>query len=335
MGNIHEVAKALVAHGKGILAADESTPTMGKRFESVDIQNELAARQNYRTALFTTPDLGQYISGVILFDETINALGESDFHVSKHLNEEGIIPGIKVDKGAKPFNAKYPEIEKATEGLDGLRDRLIGYASVGAKFAKWRAVINPMPNTFPTSACMHANAHALARYAQLCQEVDIVPIVEPEVLLNNAISHGRCYDITKQIIWRTFDEMARMHVDFRGIVLKTNMVMPGYHFEVQSPVEKVAESTIKCMEDAVPASVPGIAFLSGGQTNENATAHLNAMNMMHDLPWSLTFSYGRALQGPALQAWAESDGDVAATQEALMRRVKANCLASMGKFEGE
>lgn len=333
MTNIHEVAKALVAHGKGILAADESTPTMGKRLESVGVQNELAARQDYRKGIFTAPDLGQYISGVILFDETINALGENDFHVSKHLNEEGIIPGIKVDKGAKPFNAKYPEIEKVTEGLDGLSGRLEGYAAVGAQFAKWRAVITPMPNTFPTSACMHANAHALARYAQVCQEHGIVPIVEPEVLLNNAISIGRCYDITKQAIWRTFDEMARLHVDFRGIVLKPNMVMSGYHHDDQAPIEEVAERTVRCMEEVVPAAVPGIAFLSGGQTNENATAHLNAMNMMHDLPWSLTFSYGRALQGPALQAWADSG--VEASQEALMHRVKANCLASMGKFEGE
>lgn len=324
MVKIHEVAKALVIQGKGILAADESTPTMGKRLESVGVQNEFAARQSYRKALFTAPDLSQYISGIILFDETIE-------HVSEFLGEQGIIVGIKVDKGAKPFNAKYPEIEKVTEGLDGLGVRLGGYADFGAQFAKWRAVINPMPNTFPTSACMHANAHALARYAQICQEHDIVPIVEPEVILNNAISIARCYDITKQIIWRTFDEMARMHVDFRGIVLKPNMVMSGYHHERQAPVEEVAEKTIRCMEDAVPASVPGIAFLSGGQTDENATAHLNAMNNMHDLPWSLTFSYGRALQGPALQAWAENDGDVAATQEALMERVKANCLASMGK----
>jgi len=333
MSKIREVAEALVAHGKGILAADESTPTMGSRLHSVGVENGLASRMDYRTGICTAPDLGQYISGVILFEETLQTQVDGDFFFAKYLKDQGIIPGIKVDKGAKPFNAKYPNIEKCTEGLDGLRGSLEGYAAFGAQFAKWRAVINPMPNTFPTAACMQANAQALARYAQLCQEVDIVPIVEPEVLLNNNISIGRCADITKQIIWRTFDEMTKMHVDFRGLVLKPNMVMAGYQSEYPAEIEQVAERTVRCMEDSVPASVPGIAFLSGGQTNENATAHLNAMNMMHDLPWSLTFSYGRALQGPALKAWA--DTGVEASQEALMHRVKLNSLASMGKFEGE
>ena len=332
MENIQEVARALVVHGKGILAMDESTPTMGKRFELVNVENDLEARSNYRSSILVAPNLSQYISGVILFDETFRSEGMG-FNVPEFLTGEGMIPGIKVDKGAKPFNAKYPEIEKITEGLDGLRDRLIEYRSMGARFAKWRAVITPMPNTFPTAACMHANAHALARYAQLCQECDLVPIVEPEVLLNNSISPGRCFDITKQSIWRTFDEMARLHVDFRGLVLKPNMVMSGYQFEKQIAVEAVAERTVRCMEDAVPAAVPGIAFLSGGQSNEHATAHLNAMNMMHDFPWSLTFSYGRALQGPALQAWVDSGSDEA--QIALLHRARLNALASMGNFEGE
>ncbi|MEO5909886.1 MAG: class I fructose-bisphosphate aldolase [Pelobium sp.] len=323
--------KALIANHKGLLAMDESIGTCNKRFAELGIPQTLELRRKYRELLVTTPDLNEGISGVILFDETIRQQKSDGTPFIKVLLDAGIIPGIKVDLGAKPL-AGFPD-EKITEGLDGLRKRLIGYKEMGAEFAKWRAVIN-INDELPSLGCVAANAHALARYAALCQEVGLVPIVEPEVLMDGDHSLKRCLQVTDTLLHTVFDQLYKQHVLLEGMLLKPNMILPGLASKTQETVEIVAEATIKCLLGVVPAAVPGIAFLSGGQTAEIASAHLNAMNQLYklDVPWALTFSFGRALQQPALEIWNGDDSNIASAQKALYKRVKLNRDACMGIY---
>jgi len=330
--DLSAVAKAMVAPGKGILAADESSPTIKKRFDSIGVESTEDNRRSYREMLFTTPGVEDFISGVILFDETIRQSTADGAPFPGYLAERGIIPGIKVDKGAKAL-AGFPG-EKVTEGLDGLRDRLAEYRELGAQFAKWRAVITIDDDT-PTDYCLHANAHALARYAALCQEAGIVPIVEPEVLMDGPHDLARCESVTAAALDRVFDELVRHRVRLEGIVLKPNMVISGTEAPKRAGVDEVAAATVRCLKDHVPADVPGIAFLSGGQSAEEATAHLSAMNRLGDLPWELSFSYGRALQAPALEAWGGRSEDFAAGQQAFHKRARLNGLARSGSYSPE
>ena len=330
LNELKAVAKAMVANGKGILAADESTPTIKKRFDSIDTESTEENRRRYREMLFTTADLEDYIGAVILFDETMRQKTAGEVPFPKHLNDLGMIAGIKVDQGARDL-AGFPG-EKVTEGLDGLRERLAEYRELGAKFAKWRAVIN-IGDGIPSDYCLSANAHALARYAALCQEADIVPIVEPEVIMDGAHSIGRCEEVTDAALDAVFGELAAHRVALEGIVLKPNMVISGTEASDRAGPQEVAEATLRCLKAHVPAEVPGIAFLSGGQTAEEATEHLGLMNQMGDLPWELSFSYGRALQAPALAAWRGDEANFAAGQEALLKRAKLNSLAHLGQYE--
>ena len=329
---IRETARAMVAEGKGILAADESTPTIGKRFAKLGIESTEENRRAYRELFFTSPGVQDSISGVILYDETIRQSASDGTHFPQYLQNVGIIPGIKVDTGAKPL-AGSPE-EKVTEGLDGLRDRLAEYYEMGARFAKWRAVIT-IGEGIPTPYCLHVNAHALGRYAALCQETSITPIVEPEVLMDADNTLERCYEVTDATLKAVFDELYEQRVDLPGMVLKPNMVISGMKCPVQASVREVAEATLEVLKNRVPASVGGIAFLSGGQSDEVAIEHLNEMNKIGGVPWPLSFSYGRALQGAAMEAWAGNADNVVAAQEAFLTRARANSAATLGQYSGD
>jgi fructose-bisphosphate aldolase class I len=326
-----KTAQALVANDKGILAMDESSPTIKKRFEQYGIPQTEEARRAYRELIITTPGLGKYISGVILFDETIRQQKKDGTPFVKVITDAGIIPGIKVDTGAKDMAGHSGE--KITEGLDGLRDRLAEYAKMGARFAKWRAVIT-IGNGIPSSGCIEANAHALARYAALCQEAGLVPIVEPEILMDGGHSLDRCFGITEEVLRTVFQHLYIQDVILEGMLLKPNMIVPGLKCLKQETVEEVAVATVKCLKRAVPAAVPGIMFLSGGQSSELASARLNAMNerFKGQLPWGLSFSYGRAIQQPALEIWKGEDTNVLAAQKALLHRSKCNHAARRGEY---
>jgi len=327
--DLASIAQAMVAPGKGILAADESSPTIKKRFDSIDAESTEENRRSYREMLFTTPGAADFISGVILFDETIRQSDSDGTPFPQYLVDHGMIPGIKVDMGAKPL-AGFPG-DKVTEGLDGLRGRLEEYYSLGARFAKWRAVIT-IGADIPSDFCLRANAHALARYAALCQEANIVPIVEPEVLMDGAHTLERCEQVTAAALDALFAELAAHRVDLTGTVLKPNMVISGTECSNRAGVQEVAEATVACLKAHVPEALPGIAFLSGGQSAEEATAHLSAMNAMGPQPWQLTFSYGRALQAPALSAWRGQSSNYKAGQDAFFKRARLNGLARHGGY---
>jgi fructose-bisphosphate aldolase class I len=331
---LEEIAEAMVASGKGILAADESTGTIKKRFDSINVESTFENRRDYREMLFSAKAaMKKNISGVILFDETIRQRTANDKQsLVELMMSSGSIPGIKVDAGAQDL-AGYPD-EKITEGLDGLRGRLKEYYKLGARFAKWRAVIT-IGEHMPTYNCIHANAHALARYAALCQENGIVPIVEPEVLMDGPHSgHDieQCYEVTEAVLKETFQELYLAGVMLEGMVLKPNMVIPGQKSGKKAKPEEVADLTVQCLKSCVPSAVPGIAFLSGGQSDIEATEHLSLMNSRHDLPWNLTFSYGRALQAAALKAWGGKKENVKKAQAAFVHRAAMNGLASKGKW---
>ena len=330
--DLETVAKKLVAPGKGILAADESSGTIEKRLKTINVPSTEENRRMYRQILFTTKGAGDFISGVILYDETIRQKNQDGRSFVEVLEQQGIVPGIKVDKGAKAM-ANFPG-EKITEGLDGLRERLIEYRKLGARFAKWRAVIT-IGDGIPTPACIDSNAEALARYAALCQENDLVPIVEPEVLMDGTHTLERHFDVTEQTLRSVFNSLAEHRVVLEGILLKPNMVLSGKENSKQASVQEVAEATVRCLKRVVPAAVPGIVFLSGGQTDQQATEHLNAMNRMGDLPWQLSFSYGRALQAPVLKAWKGDTANVDAAQTAFHHRAWCNSKARFGRYTEE
>ncbi len=333
---LEDIAQAMVAPGKGILAADESTGTIKKRFDSIGVENTEPNRRDYREMLFrATEAMRDHVSGVILYDETIRQKAKDGTPLVDIIKSAGSIPGIKVDCGAKALAGPTSKVEKVTEGLDGLRERLAEYHQLGARFAKWRAVIT-IAEGCPTWNCVKANAHALARYAALCQEASIVPIVEPEVLMDGEHSThdiDRCYEVTEWTLRAVFEELYDAQVRLEGMVLKPNMVIAGQKSPKQASAQEVAERTIQCLKASVPAAVPGIAFLSGGQSDEQATEHLSLMNAMGNLPWKLTFSYGRALQAAALKAWGGKSENVAAGQRAFAHRARMNGLASLGKWE--
>lgn len=329
--DLSSVAQAIVAPGKGILAADESTSTIGKRFKAVDVANTETNRRDYREMLFSTPGVADYISGVILYDETIRQKAKDGTPFVDMLKKLGIIPGIKVDAGAVDM-AGFPG-EKITEGLDGLDARMKEYYALGARFAKWRAVINIDGAGIPTQTCLKANAEALARYAAICQANDIVPIVEPEVIMDGSHSIERCFEVTEQALQALFQALAAHRVQLEGILLKPNMVISGTHAKHQANVDTVADMSVQCFLRNVPAAVPGIVFLSGGQSDELATEHLNAMNVRHpNLPWKLSYSYGRALQAPAIKAWAGKTENVANGRKAFLHRARLNSAAQLGKY---
>ena len=326
-----DTANALVANNKGILAMDESFPTCNKRFAKLGIPQTEEARRAYRELIVTSPGLAESISGAILFDETIRQNIKNGTSMIKVLVQAGIIPGIKVDSGAKEM-AGYPG-EKISEGLDGLRDKLIEYHQMGARFAKWRAVIE-IGDRIPTSGCIEANAHALARYAALCQEVGLVPFVEPEVLMDGEHSMDRCFSVTEEVLKAVFDQLYRQRVVLEGMILKCNMILPGLQCQWQESPEDIADATVKCLLRSVPAAVPGIAFLSGGQSPELATARLNALNgrFKSELPWKLSFSFGRAIQQPALEIWKGKQENVLAAQQSLNHRAHCNHAACSGDY---
>ncbi len=336
--DLHAIATAIVAPGKGILAADESTGTIKKRFDSINVESTETNRRDYREMLFrTTEAMRNHISGVILFDETIRQNAADGTPLVKLIEEAGSIPGIKVDKGAKDL-AGAPG-EKVTEGLDGLRERLAEYRDLGARFAKWRAVIDigrGGDRSIPSRTCILTNAHALARYAALCQEAGIVPIVEPEVLMDGDHDLQRCFEVTEAVLKKLYAELFAQRVELEGTLLKPNMVLPGKLCPTQASIEEVAEQTLKCFARTVPAAVPGIVFLSGGQSDEDATAHLNAMNQIKrgsdQYPWALSFSYGRALQAAPLKAWSGQAANVPAAQAAFAHRARMNGLAAKGEW---
>jgi len=322
-------ARALVARGKGILAADESSGTIEKRFKIVSAACTEENRRAYRELLFTTPGLGEFISGVILFDETIRQKAVAGTPLVEVLRRQGIIPGIKVDKGAKAL-AGFAD-EKITEGLDGLRERLAEYRELGARFTKWRAVI-AIGTTIPTDGCLRANAHALARFAALSQEAGLVPIVEPEVLMDGDHTLERHGEATQRALRFVFDALAEHRIRLEAMLLKPNMVLSGKECPQQATVAEAADATLRCMIRTVPAAVPGLVFLSGGQSDVRATEHLNAMNQRAAAPWELSFSFGRALQAPALKAWAGHAANVDAAQLKLLLRAECNCAARYGKY---
>ena len=331
MPDLNAVAQALVAEGKGILAADESTPTIKKRFDSISVESTEANRRAYRELLFRTPGVADFISGVILFDETLRQKAEDGTPFAKVLDDLGVIPGIKVDKGAKPL-AGAPG-ETITEGLDGLRERLGEYYDLGARFTKWRAVIT-IGDGLPTPNCIDANAEALARYAAMSQEAGLVPIVEPEVLMDGDHTIERCFEVSEAVLQSVLGALSRRRVVLEDMLLKPNMVISGASCPQQADVETVAVLTVRCLRRKVPAAVPGIVFLSGGQSNERATAHLNAMNRPGAAvnPWQLSFSYGRALQEPPLSAWRGETANVEKAQGAFHHRARLNGAARYGKY---
>jgi fructose-bisphosphate aldolase class I len=324
-------AKAMVTKGKGLIAMDESAPTIAKRFKHSNIEDTEENRRAYRELILTTPDLNKYISGAILFDETIRQKTKDGVPFAQHLQKLGIIPGIKVDAGAKD-HAGFPG-EKVTEGLDKLRERLKEYYGMGARFAKWRAVITIGPGT-PSPANLEANGHALARYSALCQEASIVPIVEPEVLIDGTHSLDQSYDATLATLRTLFRQLAEQRVALEGTILKASMVISGKEAKQRAGVNEVADATVRCLLNSVPAALPGVVFLSGGQGDEEATAHLSAMNSRHpNLPWPLTFSYSRALHQSVMEIWRGSSANVAAAQKQQHRRARLNSLASTGSYQ--
>ena len=331
MSNLENIAKQMVTPGKGILAADESSGTIKKRFDTINVESTEENRRDYREILFQTKNaMENYISGVILFDETIRQKSKNGPTLVEVISNAGSLPGIKVDTGAKDlaFNSN----EKVTEGLDGLRERLIEYYNLGAKFAKWRAVIT-IESSIPSDLCINANAHALARYAALCQENEIVPIVEPEVLMDGAHTIDRCYEVTKRTLEVVFSELVAHGVNLKGICLKPNMVIDGTLITDKSSPKTIAEKTISCFKEVVPEDVPGIVFLSGGQSEIEATENLDQMNKIGNLPWNLSFSYGRALQASALQAWSGKVENEETASMAFNHRAEMNSLATLGKWD--
>ena len=328
---LETIANAMVADGKGILAADESTGTIKKRFDSINVESTEDNRRDYREMLFrTTQAMQDHISGVILFDETLRQKAADGTPLAQLITDAGSIPGIKVDAGAKDMAGHAGEM--VTEGLDGLRERLAEYHGLGARFAKWRAVIN-IADGKPSAACLTANTHALARYAAFCQEAEIVPIVEPEVIMDGGHSIERCLEVTTAALTSLYAQLAEQNVHLEGTILKPNMVVSGTENAVQADVAQVAEMTLDCFKKCVPEAVPGIVFLSGGQSDFDATAHLDAMNKIGDLPWKLSFSYGRALQAAPLKAWGGDVANVPAAQAAFAHRAKMNGLAALGQWE--
>ena len=325
-------ARALVAPGKGILAADESVPTIEKRFKSIDAPSTEETRRSYRELLFTTPGLGEFISGVILFDETMRQSASDGTPFVEVLRRQGIVPGIKVDKGAKDL-AGFSE-EKITEGLDGLRGRLAEYKQLGARFTKWRTLIT-IGTAIPTGTCLETNAHALARFAALSQEAGLVPIVEPEVLMDGEHAIERHFETTETMLKLVFTALFQHRVRLEAMLLKPNMVLSGKKCPEQADVETVAKMTLRCLLRTVPAAVPGIVFLSGGQSPVQATKHLNALNQLGTAPWQLSFSFGRALQEPALTNWKAQTANLSAAQRALHHRAQCNSAARYGKYRGE
>jgi fructose-bisphosphate aldolase class I len=333
LAELNKVAEAMVAPGRGILAADESSGTIKRRFDAIGVECTEDNRRDYRELMFRSAEaMSKYISGVILYDETIRQKAKDGTPLVKVIEKAGSLPGIKVDKGIKPL--PFCPGEVITEGLDGLGERLAEYRKLGAKFAKWRAVIDIGPG-IPTYNCIKANAHALARYAALCQQEGIVPIVEPEVLMDGDHDIDRCFEVTEQTLKIVFNELFDAHVQLEGMVLKPNMIVPGKKSGKKASVQEIAEKTVAVLKLCVPAAVPGIAFLSGGQSDELATAHLDAMNKIGGLPWKLTFSYGRALQAPVQKTWAGKGENVAAAQRAFAHRAEMNGLAAMGKWKAE
>ncbi len=331
---LSDTARLLTSDDKGLLAMDESNPTCNKRFAQVGVAQTAEARRAYRELIITTPGLENFIGGVILYDETIRQSKEDGTPFLKIIKDAGIIPGIKVDVGAKTL-ALHPA-EKITEGLDGLRERLAEYFKMGARFAKWRAVIS-IGEGIPSRGCMEANAHALARYAGLCHEAGLVPIVEPEVLMEGNHSLIRCFDVTEKILQTVFDQLYAQRVMFEGVILKPNMVLPGLKSPTQETVEEVADATVRCLLRAVPAAVAGVVFLSGGQSPELASARLNAMNIRFKsrIPWPLSFSFARAIQQPALEIWRGDKKHVKEAQEALYHRAKCSWAARKGEYSAE
>jgi fructose-bisphosphate aldolase class I len=333
LAELNKVAKAMVAPGRGILAADESSATIKKRFDAIGAESTGVNRRDYREMLFrSTEAMSKYISGVILYDETIRQNAKDGTPLVKIIEKAGALPGIKVDKGLKPL--PFCPNEVITEGLDGLRERLIEYRGLGAKFAKWRAVID-IGAGIPTQTCINTNAHALARYAALCQDEGIVPIVEPEVLMDGGHDIDSCYAATEWTLKRVFEQLYDQRVALEGMVLKPNMVVAGKKCAKRAGIDEVADKTLRVLKACVPAAVPGIAFLSGGQSDEDATAHLDAMNKAGGLPWRLTFSYGRALQAAPQKDWAGKNENVAAAQRAFAHRAMMNSLAALGQWKSE
>jgi fructose-bisphosphate aldolase class I len=326
-----ETATALLSGSKGLLAMDESTSTCNKRFAEIGIPQTEEARRDWRELIATTAGLGKYISGAILYDETIHQKRRDGMLIVSTIMNDGIIPGIKVDIGAEAM-AGFPG-EKITEGLDGLRERLNEYYKMGARFAKWRAVI-AIGEGIPSRGCIEANANALARYAALCQEAGLVPIVEPEVLMEGVHDLQRCFDVTQEVVKTVFHQLYQQRVMLEGMILKPNMVTPGLQYPKQATVDEVADATIKCFLESVPAAVAGIAFLSGGQSGELASVHLNAMHVKYEskLPWALTFSFARAIQQPAMEIWAGQDKNIAKAQQALYHRAKCDSAARRGEY---
>jgi fructose-bisphosphate aldolase, class I len=331
LATMQETARAIVAPGKGILAADESSGTIKKRFDSIGVESTEENRRDYREMLFLA-DVSDSVGGVILFDETIRQQAADGTPLVELLQQQGIIPGIKVDKGAKDL-AGAPG-EKITEGLDGLRERLEEYRGMGARFTKWRAVIN-IGDAIPSRYCLHANAHALARFAALSQEAGLVPIVEPEVMMEGDHPIERSYEVTRATLEEVYAQLYEHRVELTGTLLKPNMVLSGYDSPSQASIDEVADATIRCLRETVPPAVPGIVFLSGGQSDEDATAHLNAMNRRGPHPWELSFSYGRALQAPALKAWKGDSANLPAAQSAYAHRARMNRAARFGDYTPE
>ena len=333
MTNINEIATQMVTPGKGILAADESSGTIKKRFDSINVESTEENRMNYRRILFETQEAMQnYISGVIIFDETLRQSNNDGKKLVDIINDAGSLPGIKVDMGAKELALMSGET--VTEGLDGLRERLEEYSNLGAKFAKWRAVI-AISDKIPSTLCIDANSHALARYSALCQEAGIVPIVEPEVLMDGSHTIERCYEVTKDTLTKVFEELIKHKVDLKGICLKPNMVIDGKEYSKKSSSEEIAKMTINCFKETVPSEVPGIVFLSGGQSEIEATENLNEINKIEGTPWNLSFSYGRALQASALKAWQGNHENEEACSNAFAHRAKMNSLATKGMWSKE
>jgi fructose-bisphosphate aldolase class I len=329
IADLEKIAQKMVAPGKGILAADESSGTIKKRFDAIGVESTETSRRDYRELMFRTPAMKEFVSGVILYDETIWQDAADGTPLVKIIADAGAVPGIKVDEGTEALPGSPKEL--ITKGLDGLSKRLPKYFERGARFAKWRAVID-IGAGIPTYNCVHANAHALARYAALCQQANIVPIVEPEVLMDGEHDVDTCYDVTEWVLKETFSELYKAEVALEGIVLKPNMAIAGKKSAKKASVQEVAEKTVKMLKNCVPPAVPGIAFLSGGQSDEEATAHLDAMNKLGPLPWKLTFSYGRALQAAPQKAWSGKRENVAAAQKAFAHRARMNGLASLGKW---
>lgn len=329
IADLEKIAQKMVAPGKGILAADESSGTIKKRFDAIGVESTETSRRDYRELMFRTPAMKEFVSGVILYDETIWQDAADGTPLVKIIADAGAVPGIKVDEGTEALPGSPKEL--ITKGLDGLSKRLPRYFERGARFAKWRAVID-IGAGIPTYNCVHTNAHALARYAALCQQANIVPIVEPEVLMDGEHDIDTCYDVTEWVLKETFSELYKAEVALEGMVLKPNMAIAGKKSAKKASIQEVAEKTVKMLKNCVPPAVPGIAFLSGGQSDEEATAHLDAMNKLGPLPWKLTFSYGRALQAAPQKAWSGKRENVPAAQKAFAHRARMNGLASLGKW---